>query len=393
MIQRRITPRPKQSFFLFGARGTGKSTFLREQFKKPKNTLWIDLLNLDDEDRYGRDPMLLDREIAARSLQKLKPELVIIDEIQKLPRLLDVVHRIIERDKIPFALTGSSARKLKRGGANLLGGRALVYVMHPFSYSEIQNSNIAFDLDNILHWGSLPNVWLTNDEALKTSLLRSYANTYLKEEILIEQLVRDLIPFKGFLEISAQMNAERLNYQKIAREVGVDNRTVQSYFDILEETFLGFRLPAFHGSRRKSQLLHPKFYWFDLGVQRSLAGQLRSIINPQTALYGKLFESWLITEIFRMNIDHELDFQLSYLQTKNGPEIDLILTRGKESIAIEIKSAKTVDPIEMRKLDSLADSIPSISKKLYISQDKKRQSLGPVEAIYWKDVFELLLKL
>jgi predicted AAA+ superfamily ATPase len=214
---------------------------------------------------------------------------------------------------------------------------------------------------------------------------------YLKEEVLVEQLVRNLIPFKGFLEVSAQMSSERINYEKIGRDIGVDNKTVQSYFDILEETFLGVRLPAFHRSVRKSQLMQPKFYWFDLGVQRFLSGAARSPLVPGTSAYGEAFETFLINEIHRYNLDMELDYKLSYLQTKNGPEVDLILSRGKESIALEIKSSKRVDIADVNKFEALAADIPGVKKMIFLSQDMKgQQRIGNVKCIPWTQVFQEL---
>lgn len=384
MIQRQLNPLRNRSFFLFGARGTGKSTWLHHQFK-PVNPFWVDLLDPDHEDRYQRNPKMLEHDILGLIHINKKPDWVIIDEVQKVPKLLDIVHRLIENEKIKFVLTGSSARKLKRGQANLLGGRALTYALFPLTFHEMAES---FNLDQVLQFGSLPLICLSNNEHEKITLLRSYVQTYLKEEILIEQLVRNIVPFKGFLEISAQMNGQRLNYEKIAHELKVDNKTVQSYFDILEETYLGVKLPAFHRSIRKSQLFSPKFYWFDLGVQRFLSGEIRSLLTKKTFAYGQAFETFLINEILRYNSYLELDYKASYLQTKNGPEIDLILSRGKENIAIEIKSAENVDLLKINTFEKLASDIPGNTRLYCISQDVSRSKTGKVICVYWKDFFK-----
>lgn len=386
MIQRQLNPLATSSFFLFGARGTGKSTWLKTQFKA-LNPLRIDLLDPDQEDRYVKDPKTLEFEILDLISRKTPPDWVIIDEVQKAPRLLDVAHRLIESKKIKFVLTGSSSRKLKRGHANLLGGRASVYALFPFTHDELGAS---FDLDSALCWGTLPKIHLLSDEREKISSLRSYTQTYLKEEILVEQLVRNLPPFKNFLEIAAQMNCERLNYEKIARDISVENRTVQSYFEILEDTFLGLRLPAFHLSIRKSQRFAPKFYWFDPGVQRFLNGSIHSPLTRGTSAYGEAFESFVVNEIIRASAYRELDYRASFLETKHGAEIDLILSRGREHWAIEIKSTARVDAIEAAKLEAIARDIPGKRRLFYLSQDGKNLRIGQVECMHWMEFFNVL---
>lgn len=381
MFKRLLDPLRSKSFFLFGARGTGKSTWLETQFFT-QNPLWIDLLDPDQEDRYLRNPKSLELDILARIEKKKPPDWVIIDEVQKASKLLDVVHRLIEKKKVKFVLTGSSARKLKRGYANLLAGRASVYSLYPLSYEELGND---FDLPMVLNWGSLPEIINAKNDRERITFLRSYTQTYLKEEILIEQLIRKLAPFKNFLEIAAQMNAERLNYEKIAVQVGVDNKTIQTYFDILEETYLGIRLSAYHQSIRKSQLLTPKFYWFDLGVKRFLTGEIYSKIIRNTFTYGREFETFIINEMIKLNSYKELDYRFSYLQTKNGPEIDLILTRGKTLIALEIKSNQKVDTKEVKTFEKLAQDLPGQKRLYYISQDPHTIQLGKVHCVHWQE--------
>jgi predicted AAA+ superfamily ATPase len=382
MFQRNLKVNSEESFFLFGARGTGKTTWLKQNFDQ-KDCLWLDLLDPDIEDRYSRTPKALENEIDLLQKKKSKPSWVIIDEVQKIPRLLDVVHRLIENQKIRFVLTGSSARKLKRGHANLLGGRAALFTLYPLTQCEIGET---FDLDTVLNWGSMPRIQMVNSPLERIRRLRSYCQIYLKEEILIEQLIRNLPPFKGFLEISAQMNGKLLNYESIGRDIGVDNKTVQSYIAILEETFLGHRLQPFHASIRKSQKQAPKFYWFDGGVQRYLAGSIRSPLLPQTSAYGEAFKAWLVNELVRHSSYHELDYQFSFLQTRNDLEIDLILSRGKQHIAIEIKSALKIDPVEVRKLESLATDLPNSTKIYYLSKDPSRQKIGEVICIPWYEI-------
>ena len=257
----------KHSFFLFGPRGTGKSTLLKKRFDQSQ-CLWLDLLDSDVEDRFFRNPSDL------YAIVKALPDeihYVIIDEIQKVPKLLDEVHRLIEETDKIFILTGSSARKLKHGGANLLAGRAFVYHLYSLSCFELKEQ---FDLEKALHWGTLPKIFSLEEDSEKSEFLRSYADTYLKEEIWNEQVIRKLQPFRRFLEVAAQCNGKIINYANIARDVGVDDKTIKEYFFILEDTMIGFFLEPFHNSFRKRLVEKPKFYFFDPGVVRSLSRRL-----------------------------------------------------------------------------------------------------------------------
>ncbi|MGH2611964.1 MAG: ATP-binding protein, partial [Rhabdochlamydiaceae bacterium] len=229
----------KHSFFLFGPRGTGKSTLIKERFDQTE-CLWLDLLDSEVEDQFFRSPGDLYAIVKALPKQTIY---VVIDEIQKVPKLLDGVHRLIEETDKIFILTGSSARKLRRGGANLLAGRAFVYHLYPLSCFELKTH---FDLENALHWGTLPKIFSLEDDVEKSEFLRSYANTYLKEEISNEQVVRRLPPFRRFLEVAAQCNGKIINYANIARDVGVDDKTIKEYFSILEDTMIGFFLEPYH---------------------------------------------------------------------------------------------------------------------------------------------------
>jgi predicted AAA+ superfamily ATPase len=217
------------------------------------------------------------------------------------------VHRLIEKTHISFALTGSSSIKLKRGAANLLAGRAFVYNLFPLTHWELQES---FQLDAALRWGTLPKIFQFNLDEERERFLKAYSLTYLKEEIAVAQLVRNLNPFRNFLEVAAQCNGQILNYSKIARDVGVDTKTVQAYFSILEETLVGFFLPAFHQSVRKRQRVSPKFYFFDPGVKRALARTLQQEIYPRTYEYDQAFEHWVVLEFFRLA--HYLDKEWSF---------------------------------------------------------------------------------
>lgn len=380
MIHRIIKPSKSNSFFIFGARGSGKSTFLKKQFTEKFH--YINLLEDKWESRYSRNPDLLKND-----LQKVASHVswIVIDEVQKIPKLLDVVHDLIESTDLKFVLTGSSARKLKRGSANLLAGRAFKYEMFPFTHLELAEK---FDLDFVLRWGSLPQIFSLKSED-RSEYLRSYCQTYLKEEILQEQIVRNGTAFRDFLEIAAQENGKALNFSKIARDIDVDTKTAQSFFQILEDTLVGFYLPAFHRSKRKSVKLQPKFYIFDLGIKKAMEKSLQQTLTPRTASYGLAFEHFIICETYRLNSYLRLDFDLSHYQTSAGGEIDLILHRGRKTIAVEIKSTSSIDPVEVRALSRVAQGI-NCSTVFCISNDPVETEIEGVQCLPWKKFFELM---
>ncbi|MBF0105343.1 MAG: ATP-binding protein [Deltaproteobacteria bacterium] len=390
MFPRLVKPSKSHSFFVFSARGTGKSTFIKKQFlnKTPsENVITIDLLLPSTEDLYAKNPGRLIAEVIAHKEAK-QLDWIFIDEVQKVPRLLDVVHHLIEEQGVKFILTGSSARKLKRGSANLLAGRAFVYALHPLTACELGNN---FDLSEALHWGTLPQISTLKNKTDKASYLKSYALTYLKEKIQTEQLVRRLDPFRLFLEVAAQCNGHIINYSSIARDTGlVDHKTIQSYFQILEDTHLGFILPAYHRSFRKAQSSHPKFYFFDIGVKRALENTLDVLLKPKTSAFGDAFEHWVITEIFRLNQILSADFRLSYF---SGPhsEIDLVLSKTKKDILVEIKSSPVVDPLKVAKLARLSENFTEAGV-YYLSLDKTAQKIGPVHCLYWQEGFKRIFK-
>lgn len=385
----RIVNLPKQhTFFLFGMRGTGKSTLLKIMFQD-SSVLWIDLLLAEHDLKYKRNPDILKHEIVGLKENGKLPDIVVIDEVQKNPALLDVVHYLIEKEKIIFALTGSSARKLKRGGANLLAGRAFIFNLFPLTHLELGDD---FDLNSYLSWGGLPALYSPelDEEQNKVRYLKAYVHTYLKEEILSEQIIRNIDPFYAFLEVSAQMNSDILNYSKIAREAGTSDKSVERYYSILEDTLLGFHLLPFHTSVRKQQISTSKFYYHDIGVVRALRGTFQVIDRQSTYEYGKLFESFIICEIYRINKYTEKDYDLSYLKTKDGVEIDLIVKISqKRIICIEIKSGivKTLDDFNSQY--KLSKDIRN-SEFLVFSQNEVPLSNGKISVMPWRDGIQYL---
>lgn len=366
------------SLFLFGARGTGKTT-LMERLYSGDETLWIDLLKDSDEGLYGRNPDELSNILGTKKFRR-----VVIDEVQKTPKLLDIVHREIEKRKdLQFILTGSSARKLKRGSADLLAGRAFTYNLFPLTSKEIGDD---FNLKDVLEFGSLPKLWEYSEKEDKNEFLRSYVRTYLREEIQIEQLVRNLNPFRNFLEIAAQSNGKIVNYTKIANDAGVDNKTVYNYFSILEDTLIGFFLPAFNRSIRKQQHEAPKFYLFDPGVTRALAGTLRVELLPQTYAFGEAFEHWVILECYRANEYKKLDYKMSYLRSKSGAEIDLVIQRpGDKDLLIEIKSTNRITKEYVSKARRFMNDWGRPCHAQIWSLDKNAKVINGIECLYWRE--------
>jgi len=321
---RRILEVPEQSFFLLGPRGTGKSTWLRATFS---DAHVIDLLSEETYQRLLANPGQFADELRAVP----NGSWVIVDEIQRLPGLLNEVHRFMEERRLNFVLCGSSARKLKRGGVNLLAGRALRRSMHPFVPEELGEE---FDLEEILRYGSLPIVW---DSTAKQETLSAYAQLYLKEEIQAEALVRNLPGFARFLPIAALFHGQTVNVTNIAREAGVARTTVTGYLDILEETLLCFRLPTYEAKLRVRERKLPKWYWCDPGIVRSMKRVTGSLAPEEK---GALFEG-IVAQVLRAYKDYRGMCDDMYYwapSARSAMEVDFILVRGSGLIAVEAKS-------------------------------------------------------
>ena len=385
MIERLAKLSKSNSFFILGPRGSGKSTLIKNKYLG-KHSLYIDLLKPQIEDRYRMHPQFIAEQAKARPTLKW----IIIDEVQKIPKLLDVVHHLIETTKIKFILSGSSARKLKRGGANLLAGRAFVFHLYPFSCIEL---NKKFNLQNMLQWGSLPKLLNFKKDQDKKEYLTAYSLTYLKEEVQLEQMVRKISPFRKFLEIAAQMNGKIINYSKIAFDVGVDSTTVQNYYSILEDTLLGFSLMPYHISVRKSQRQSPKFYLFDTGICRTLNRTLNIPLTPQTYAYGEAFEHFIILEFMKLSEYFRKDWKFSYILTKDRVEIDLIVDRpGKKTLCIEIKSSSFITKGDVRNLNRLGPDIPN-SLLYCLSRDPHEKKIQNVHCMEWQTGLKKIFKI
>ncbi|NDG84790.1 MAG: ATP-binding protein [Proteobacteria bacterium] len=349
MISRSIHAPSKRSFFLFGPRTTGKSTWLKHTFP---DALRIDLLKQENLLRYLADPGALDGEVGAH-LKRNPSTLILIDEIQRVPELLNEIHRLIEDRGARFGLTGSSARKLKRGGANLLAGRATEMHLFPFTPMELGSD---FELEAALRWGTLPPVWLS-DAAEKRDILRSYASVYLREEIQAEGLVRNLPSFSKFLQLAAEGVSRELNYSAISRETGVASKTIASFFTILEDTLIGFHLPPWTRSVRKGLAGSPKFYLFDNGITNALRENLSD--PPKGDVYGMLFEQFVIQQVRALLSYRGFEGSLSFWRARGGLEVDLVISRGRRPLlAVEIKSTRNPGPRDFAGLASFQEEFP-----------------------------------
>lgn len=362
----------KKSYFLFGPRATGKSTLIKMQF--PENTPVLNLLDNTLYFRLHASPGELESIIMAYD----NPKLVIIDEVQRIPELLNGVHKLIEDQGIRFLLTGSSARKLKRNQSNLLAGRARQAELFPLTWKEIPK----FNLERYLHFGGLPMVYLSEDPV---DDLYAYVNTYLKEEIQAEALVRELPAFSRFLQVSALTSGKMTNFANISSDIAVSASTVREYYHLLEDTFIGFMLPAWTKSIKRKAISTAKFYYFDIGVKNILANI--KTIDPNSDIYGNAFEHFIACELRAYISYHRKHASLSYWQSKSGYEVDFVID---DDIAIEVKSSERIQDKHLKGLKALEEE--TIFKKYYlVSQDKINRNVeGKFNIIYWEDFIKKL---
>ena len=358
MFHRNLTlPKPgTETFFLWGPRQAGKTTLLREAYGDHR---WIDLLKAEEFRRYLARPELLRQELEAEPPSSRQQ--IVIDEIQKVPALLDEVHWLIENRRLHFALCGSSARKVKRGAANLLGGRAMRYELYGLSASEVGRE---FDLDRMLNHGYLPRIY---QASRARRMLDAYVADYLKEEVAAEGLVRNLPTFSDFLDVAALSDGEIVNFSNIARECAVSSHTTKSHFEILEDTLLGRWLPAYRKRPKRRVIRAPKFYFADVGVVNRLAR--RGQLLPGSELYGKAFENWVFHELSAFVSYQDFDGSLSYWRLASGIEVDFVL--GDMQVAIEAKSNTRITRDHLKGLRSLAEDHPQVGRRIVVCREPR----------------------
>lgn len=364
----RLFQPPKGSYFLFGSRGTGKSTWLRGRFP---GALYIDLLDPEDYRSFLARPERLREAVEGNT----EARQVVIDEIQRVPDLLNVVHQLIEekgRRPIQFILTGSSARKLKHSGVNLLAGRLLLKSMHPFMASELGSR---FDLDRSLQYGMLPLV-LGSESPAET--LSAYAALYVREEVQAEGLVRNMGDFSRFLESISFSQGSVLSMAEVARECGVERRTADGYLDILEDLLLGFRLPVFSKRAKRILARHPKFYFSDVGVFRSI--RPRGPLDASSEIGGACLEG-LVAQHLRAWIAYSSgNHSLGYWRTKSGVEVDFIVYGENSFMAIEVKHSRNASAKDVKPLQAFLEDYPS-AKACLLYRGNTRLKIGGVPCI------------
>jgi uncharacterized protein len=362
--------------FLWGARQTGKSTYLKQRFKTQTS---FNLLDTDLFLEFTRTPSRIREIILALDDKGKLVQPVIIDEVQKIPALLDEIHFLIEEKKISFLLAGSSARKLKRGHGNLLGGRAWRYQMHPLVYKEISD----FKLLRALRNGLLPSHYLEEDPARS---LTAYITDYIKEEIAAEGIARNIPAFSRFVEALRFVNGELVNYTAIARDCGVDSKTVKSYFQILSDTLMGTMVLPFKQRPKRTVLTEiPKFYLFDVGIAGHI--EKRSIPDESGREFGRAFEHFIFMEIQAYRSYSNKDFDVSFWRTSQGQEVDFVIDNGV--IAIEVKGKKSVEDSDLKNMRAFnTDYRPK--KSIVVSNERHPRKTSAAEILPWREFLDRL---
>lgn len=355
----------QESLFLWGARQTGKSTLLRAMY--PDN-LYFDLLLSDVFESLGRAPSILRETVLAYAGKQP----VIIDEIQRIPALLNEVHWLIENHQTRFVLSGSSPRKILRSEANLLGGRALRYELYPLVSAEVPD----FDLVRALNNGLIPRHYLSDKP---DKLLSAYIGNYLQDEIIAEARIRNVASFTRFLEIAAFSNGEIVNYSNIASECGVSPPTVKEYFQILEDTLTGRFLPSFQKKPKRRVILAPRFYFFDVGVANYL--MKRGRVETGSEAFGKAFEHFIYQELSAHRHYSDIHYPISYWRTASGLEVDFIL--GDAEVAVEVKATSLATYRHLKGLTRFAEEY-KVKKMILVTNDPRPRKLGDCMVLPWK---------
>jgi predicted AAA+ superfamily ATPase len=383
MIKRLLTlpAKPKESFFLWGPRQTGKSSLLKSTFPE---AYWFDLLKTDTYLKLLERPSLLRERLlyeASNKTRETNSNIVIIDEIQKLPILLNEVHWLIENSNYVFGLCGSSARKVKAGHANLLGGRAIRYELFGFTAAELKDS---FNLVRMLNQGYLPRHYLSDSHE---RLLRAYINDYLKEEIAAEALVRNLPAFSNFLRAASLSDTELINYASIARECAISGPAVKEYFQILIDTMLGRYLEAYQKRPKRRVIGTSKFYFADVGIVNHLAKRGR--LEPGSELFGKAFENWVFHELSTHSSYSDLYYDLSYWRLASGIEVDFIINNME--VAIEAKSSAKVTSDHLRGLRELVKDHSKVKRRILVClEPSPRKTEDGIEILPYAEFIKLL---
>jgi predicted AAA+ superfamily ATPase len=365
MYSRLIKPPKAKSFFLFGPRGTGKTTWVKSIFPK---AVYLDLLEAELFNDLLANPQRLENFIP-----KNFHDWIIIDEVQKVPELLNEIHRLIEKYKYKFILTGSSARKLKRKGPNLLGGRALTYSLHPLTAVELEKN---FNLSHSLKFGHLPSVYIESDPK---KYLESYVKTYLEEEVRQEGLTRNLSAFSRFLETASFSQGSVLNISSVSRECSIERKVVENYFTILEDLLIAYRLPVFLKRAKRRLVIHPKFYFFDVGIYRTLRPM--GPLDAPEEVEGIAFETLFFQELLAVNDALDLGYTIYYWKTSNNNlEVDFVLYGSRGIYVFEIKRSGKASKQMLKGLKSFLKDYP-MAKAYFIYGGKRRMRDETIDII------------
>lgn len=382
MIDRQITPRLQRqtkNLLLLGPRQVGKSTLVRSL--NPHR-----VINLMDESlylQYSKDPGRFRREM----LSIAKPSLIVLDEIQRIPRLLNMVQALLdEGSRHRFILTGSSARKLKRGSANLLPGRIILEYLDPLSFWELGSR---FDLEKALRIGTLPGIYL--DEKQGPDVLSTYGQVYLREEIQAEALTQNLGSYARFLDLAAEASGDWINYSKISSDAEIPKETVRRFFTLLEDTLVAVRIPPFRPKKSKRRVSQrDRFIFFDVGVRNALLGIHKGVLSPGEK--GKLFEQWLILQLISYSHARKKEWKISAYRTDTGTEVDLILDIGEKLLAIECKWGKNISEAQMKGLRSFKEEAHKPVQKYLVYTGETRQHFSKGEiAISYREFLESVI--
>lgn len=357
----------QKSHFLFGPRQTGKTFLARRMLK---NARFYDLLDSSTYLALSQNPGRIAEEVS--SLDRI----VVIDEIQRIPGLLNEVHRLIEERGIRFLLTGSSSRKLRRGGVNLLGGRARTRHLHPLTYRELKGG---FDLNRVIESGLLPSIYFSDNPGAD---LKAYAGTYLQQEIVAEGAARNIPAFSRFLGVAAFCNATIVNFTNVANDAQVARTTVYEYFDILKDTLLLHELPAWRQSKKRKPIASSKYYFFDVGILATLQGRE---FRPRTPEFGEAFETYLMHELICYR-DYVSEEPLSYWRSTSGFEVDFIIG---DHTAIEVKAKQNLSPVDLKSLNALSEE-KKLKRYVCVSMEPRRRRIGDVIVLPYKEFLEEL---
>ncbi|MBI2520193.1 MAG: ATP-binding protein [Bdellovibrio sp.] len=362
----------EKSILLLGPRRTGKSSLIEHEVKPD---CLINLLHAEDFQKLSYNPSIL------KDYIKSKDRVIAIDEVQRLPSLMDEIHSLIEKDKrLRFVLSGSSVKNIKKTHTSLMAGRARQMLLLPFSYIEVKNHH--FDLIKFLAYGGLPPVYLSKKPWEE---LKDYTGEYLREEIMASAFVRKIENYSRFLSFAAKTNGQILNFESLARDAFIPARTIRDYYDLLEETMIGYILPPYKKKTNRKEVSTSKFYFFDLGVCNSIVK--RDVLHEKSPAFGELFEHFIFLELKNYQKQSRVDWELSFWRTHTGYEVDFVL--GEGHVIIEVKSSKKISLADLKGIEKFSED-QKVKRKIVVCREEKVRQVDDVEILPWEKFLEML---